>query len=441
MKQLAIVTAVCCLGLACVVKAEAEAEQANTPQYFVAPIETEVQRREISGSASAYAVVNCNAFVVDSQFDPNAFDTTSLMSELRSLAAADAGPLKLVVRFHLGVEIKRSTRTEIKNHLKRLCESAGFQSVNAVEMDTSASWDDFYEPLKDWTETESVKESVITNRLVNVYPLGTKLSRIAIGDADCVVEIKPSIDGRETDLSPALQSAIRRSVESIGPGLKKGTLLFRVNSTAAGRELVEQIFDARRPPMIPEDITDGPLFDFLQSQRKQYQPSPAMKLARELGFEKISYVHSPGGGAPEKLIGRPVPHFELDRVSGDRLELNRFLDGRPGLVTFWGVACGPCCQEAPHLTRLHQKYSDRFAIVAVNGYDEASDVVAEFATQNKLEHPIVVGGGEVASKVYLVGAYPTTFFVDREGTVVDYKVGFDSGEELEDRVRELVGEE
>nr|WP_143547687.1 TlpA disulfide reductase family protein [Rhodopirellula sp. SM50] len=212
-----------------------------------------------------------------------------------------------------------------------------------------------------------------------------------------------------------------------------------MQSTAAGRELVEQIFDARRPPTIPKDIKDGPLFGFLQSQRKQYRPSPAMKLARELGFETISYVHSPGGGAPEKLIGHSVPNFELDRVGGDRLELNRFLDGRPGLVTFWGVACGPCCQEAPHLTRMHQKYSDRFAIVAVNGYDEASEVVAKFATQNKLEHPIVLGGGEVASNVYFVGAYPTTFFVDRKGTVVDYQVGFDSGEALEDRVREMVG--
>ena len=441
MKQLVIFITLWCVGLACVANATAKDEQTDTPQYFAAPIKTEVQRREISASASAYAVVNCNAFLVDSQFDPNAFDTTSLVSELRTLADADAGPLKLVVRFHLGVEIERPTRTEIKNHLKQLCESAGFGSVSAVEMDTSASWDDFYEPLKDWTEAESVTETVITDRLVNVYPLGTKLSRIAIGNADCVVEIKQPIDGRQKDLSTALQSAIRGAIESVGPELKKGKLLFRVQSTDAGRELVEQIFDARRPPTIPEDIQDGPLYDFLQSQRKQYRPSPAMKLARELGFEQISYVHSPGGGAPEKLIGHPVPNFELDRVGGDRLQLRRFLDGRPGLVTFWGVACGPCREEAPHLTRLHQKYSDSFAVVAVNGYKETSDAVARFARQNKLEHPIVVGGGEVASKNYFVGAYPTTFFVDRNGTVVDYKVGFDSGEELESRIGELVGAE
>ncbi|MCS7465986.1 TlpA family protein disulfide reductase [Stieleria sp. ICT_E10.1] len=418
--------------------AEADAEQAKPPQFFVAPIETEVQRREISGGARAYAVVNCNAFLVGSQFDPDAFDTTSLVSELRTLADADAGPLKLMVRFHRGGDIARPTRLEIKNHLKQLCELAGFGSVNAVEMDTSVSWDEFYEPLKDWNETKSVIETVKKDRLVNVYPLGTKLSRIAIGNADCVVEIKQPIDGRQKDLSPELQSAIRGAIESVGPGLKKEKVLFRVQSTDAGRELVEQIFDARRPPVIPENVKDGPLFDFLQSQRKQYRPSPAMKLARELGFEQISYAHSPGGGAPEKLMGHPVPNFELDRVGGDRLELRRFLDGRPGLVTFWGVACGPCRQEAPHLTRLHQKYSDSFAVVAVNGYDEASDAVAKFARQNKLEHPIVVGGGEVASKAYFVGAYPTTFFVDRNGTVVDYKVGFDSAEELERRIGELV---
>ncbi|QDV42774.1 Thiol-disulfide oxidoreductase ResA [Stieleria neptunia] len=440
MKLLVILITLGCVGLVCVSKATCEDEPTDMPPYFVAPIKTELQRREISATAKAYAVVNCNAFLVDSRFAPDAVDTTALVSELQKLAGADPGPLKLVMRFQLGGEIERSTRTTIKNHVKQICQSAGFDSVSTSEINTSASWENHYKPLKDFVGGESAIETVKTDRLINAYPLRTKLSRIVIGDADCVIEIKQPIDGRQQELSPELQSAIRSAIESFGPELTKRKLLFRVRSTDAGRELVEQIFDARRPPEIPENVKDGPLFDFLQSQQKQYRPSPAMKLARALGFDAISYTHSPGGGAPEKRIGHPAPDFALDRVGGDRLELSRFLNGRPGLVTFWGVACGPCRLEAPHLTRLHQKYQDRFAIVAVNGYNETPEVVAKFAAQNQLDHPIVVGGGKVASKAYFVGAYPTTFFVDRNGTVVDYKVGFDSGEELEERVREMVGD-
>ncbi|QEG00101.1 Thiol-disulfide oxidoreductase ResA [Stieleria maiorica] len=409
--------------------------------FFAAAIRTEAQRSEISATASAFAIVDCNAFLVDSKFDSDAVDRSGLASQLRRVAAVAPEELKLVMRFHFPVEVTGPVRTEIKKTLDRISRAAGFRSVFISEVNTSVRWADQYAALGQRDDSESNVEPIIADRWIKAYPIRTKLSRLAIGDADGVIEIKQPFDGRQMDLSPELRSVIERAVRSMGLGPAKEKLLFRVHSTDAGRELVEQLFDARRPPTIPENVTEGPLFEFIQSQQKRYRPSPAMALARTLGFESIGYVHSPGGGAPEKLIGQTVPTFDLDLLGGGRLELSRFISGRPALVTFWGVACGPCRQVAPHLTRMNQKYEGRFAIVAVNGYDEAPDVVAEFAAQNRLEHPIVLGGGEVASNAYFVGAYPTTFFVDRQGTVVDYSVGFDSAEALESRISELVADD
>ena len=40
----------------------------------------------------------------------------------------------------------------------------------------------------------------------------------------------------------------------------------------------------------------------------------------------------------------------------------------------------------------------------------------------------------VSDDVYHVGAYPTTFWVDRNGTITGYEVGFASSQRLEDRI-------
>jgi hypothetical protein len=80
---------------------------------------------------------------------------------------------------------------------------------------------------------------------------------------------------------------------------------------------------------------------------------------------------------------------------------------------------------------LYEKYKDAgLAVVAVNAYDESEEAVAEFAEQQKLAYTIALMGRTVAEKTYAVGAYPTSFWVDHSGTIVDYVVGFDPGDEV-----------
>ena len=44
----------------------------------------------------------------------------------------------------------------------------------------------------------------------------------------------------------------------------------------------------------------------------------------------------------------------------------------------------------------------------------------------------------MSGRTFRVGAYPTTFWVDRSGKVVDYEVGFDSNKRLEERVNGML---
>ena len=82
------------------------------------------------------------------------------------------------------------------------------------------------------------------------------------------------------------------------------------------------------------------------------------------------------------------------------------------------------------MTALYEKYkADGFTVVGVNGYDEPKDLVEKFMSDEKLTHPVVLLGGKVASEQYHVRGYPTSYWVDHEGNIVDREVGFGQGSE------------
>jgi len=403
--------------------------------YFVAPVTTALHRATVSSTADAYAVVNCNALSVDDDLDLSALDKESFVSALSNVNAS-RGPLLLVCRYQLSDSVPKELRKRINQHLKDLCFSAGCKNVIVSEMSTSEDWKEAYQRAHKFNQPDDAREPLIENEHVRVFPVRTQLSKFVHGDADCIVDVLHPIDGRMKEISLELESSIRRAVHHAQLA-EKHTMRFKLSSTTAGTEVVESLFDARPAPKIQES-DNADILKFFKARAAEYRPSPALKLAQELGFQKIEYTHSPGGGAPEKLVGAEAPNFKLARLSGDQLDLHDFIDGRPALITFWGLACAPCRQEAPSLTELYNKYGKEFSIVAVNGYNDDHEAVAKYVADESLTHPIVLQGQTISDDLYHVGAYPTTFWVDRNGTIVDYEVGFFSTKRLEDRIVNLL---
>jgi hypothetical protein len=61
---------------------------------------------------------------------------------------------------------------------------------------------------------------------------------------------------------------------------------------------------------------------------------------------------TPMGVNAEDLLGKPAPDFTLEALSGGELHLHELIRGQVAVIAVWGVACGACCDEAPHLTAL-----------------------------------------------------------------------------------------
>jgi thiol-disulfide isomerase/thioredoxin len=132
-----------------------------------------------------------------------------------------------------------------------------------------------------------------------------------------------------------------------------------------------------------------------------------------------------------KLIGKQAVDVLGDVVgkdlSGNEVRLSA-LKGKVVVLNFYASWCGPCNQEFPHLKELYAKYGSDLAVI---GFDKEPDetVEREHARKQGLPWPIVLHSDKV-NEALLVRAFPTNYYVDRQGRIVLREVGFDGPEKL-----------
>lgn len=121
------------------------------------------------------------------------------------------------------------------------------------------------------------------------------------------------------------------------------------------------------------------------------------------------------------LKGRVAPDFELVDLSGQRVKLRDFRH-RKVLLHFFATWCGVCRLELPSLKGLQAHLGSREALVAI--VEDSSDVeaVRRYAREHELTYPILLGSPEVL-RAYRVGAFPTNYYLDGDGTISGSTVG------------------
>lgn len=113
---------------------------------------------------------------------------------------------------------------------------------------------------------------------------------------------------------------------------------------------------------------------------------------------------------------QPAPTFRLVTLTGDTVT-NEVLDGKVGVINFWGTWCGPCVAEAPQLQEFHEKYADHPDVVFLTiDNDPDPDDVRVWVERHEVTYPVLLDDGFVSEAG--VHAFPTTWFIDRDGRLV-----------------------
>jgi len=122
------------------------------------------------------------------------------------------------------------------------------------------------------------------------------------------------------------------------------------------------------------------------------------------------------------LLSKPAPVFSYTTFDGSSIALSSHR-GKPVMINFWGSWCVPCKDEAPVLREAWAKYQNtdvQFVGVAI--WDKP-ELARQFAAQ---EGARWTNGMDEDGKIaidYGVYGVPESFFISREGVLVDRFVG------------------
>ena len=120
-------------------------------------------------------------------------------------------------------------------------------------------------------------------------------------------------------------------------------------------------------------------------------------------------------------IGSAAPDFTLPLMDGGEMSLQAF-KGKAVIINFWGTYCPPCVREMPLIQSYYDQYKDQgLVVLGVNENDPLVTAKA-FVRQYKLTFPILMDKDTVR-KQFGVTAYPSTFFIDRDGDIQAIKEG------------------
>ena len=115
--------------------------------------------------------------------------------------------------------------------------------------------------------------------------------------------------------------------------------------------------------------------------------------------------------------------------------------GQVVLVNLWATWCPPCKEEMPALQSFYNKYKEQgFVVIAINDGDPTRDVL-QFVKDYQLTFPVWLDPTYIATEqAFKTLTLPSSFVIDRTGTIQLQWVGGISLRALEQYVSPLIAE-
>ena len=131
--------------------------------------------------------------------------------------------------------------------------------------------------------------------------------------------------------------------------------------------------------------------------------------------------------------------FTLKDPAGADVRLSDYR-GKVILLNFWATWCGPCKVEIPEFVEAYNAHRDRgFVILGVLSQDDPSaEELREFTNGWGMNYPIFREHVELDESLGPIWAIPTSFIIDRQGSICTKHMGPVSKEVLEREIKRLL---
>ncbi len=144
-----------------------------------------------------------------------------------------------------------------------------------------------------------------------------------------------------------------------------------------------------------------------------------------------------GDSSPEGSLkaGSMAPDFELKTLDGKPVKLSAYR-GKAVLLNFWATWCAPCKVEMPWFVDFYKQYQTQgLEVVGIALDDSSHDEIAKFVKDMNVNYTILQGTENVGDAYGGVNVFPTTFFIDRNGKIVNVVYGLKDHSGLEEDIK------
>lgn len=134
-----------------------------------------------------------------------------------------------------------------------------------------------------------------------------------------------------------------------------------------------------------------------------------------------------------KLYGKS-PDFEASFLNGTKFSMHG-LRGQPVILNFWATWCPPCRKEMPNLEKVFKQ--GKIAVIGIN-LNENPERVKKYLDKFNITFPVAIDIQDKIQQKYSVLLKPTTYFIDKNGIIIDKKYGALSSDELNEKAEKLL---
>jgi peroxiredoxin/predicted small secreted protein len=126
-----------------------------------------------------------------------------------------------------------------------------------------------------------------------------------------------------------------------------------------------------------------------------------------------------------------VPDFTLKDLDGKSVKLSDY-KGKIVILNFWAVWCKYCKQEMPDLNELNKTLvKDNEAVILAVDVQESKSTVENYLSANKIDLHVLLDQDGSLTQAFGITGFPTTFIVNKDGTLYTYIPGATNKETLQ----------
>lgn len=135
-------------------------------------------------------------------------------------------------------------------------------------------------------------------------------------------------------------------------------------------------------------------------------------------------------------IGSLAPDFILESLEGKAIKLSDFRGKKAVVINFWASWCPPCRQEMPVFEEIFQNNKGKVEILGVD-LQESPETIRKFLEEIPVTYTLLLDPNSEVKAAYNIFTQPVTYFLDKDGIIIDKKFGFLIEEEIKEKFKKI----